>query len=275
MASQPDWVPAGVDVKRANVARVYNYLLGGTHNFLVDQDVARTMLAVEPAMREIMRANRAFLGRAIRCLTARGVRQFLDIGSGIPTQGHVHEIAQRSAPDSRVVYVDIDPVAVAHSQMILRGDDSAACVFGDLREPEAILDHETTRAMIDFDQPVGLILAAILHFIPDSSDPAGLVARLTEPMSAGSCVVISHATDESRRDTVAALEKVYNRNVSTNGYFRNREDIRELFGDLKMLDPGLVAVSDWRPDPPGPPPGSERVWGTLVGVARKPAGHDQ
>ncbi len=271
MTSEPDWIPPGVDTKRANIARVYDYLLGGTHNFLADQDVARAMLAVEPIMRRGARANRDFLGRAVRYLAASGVRQFLDIGSGIPTEGNVHELAQKAAPGSRVVYADSDPVAIAHSRMILHGNDHAAIVDGDLREPEKILADETTRRLIDFTQPVGLILAMVLHFIADTADPPGLVARLTAPMAPGSHVVISHITDDRKPDVAVALGKVYNRNVTAAGYFRSSADVRKLFGEhLELLDPGVVTLPYWRPDPPGPPDNADQLWGVLAGVARKP-----
>src|SRR2546429_949285 len=140
----------GVDVERANVARIYDYLLGGTHNFAVDRDHARALTAIDPAFRDIAKANRAFLGRAVRFLADAGIRQFLDIGSGVPTEGNVHEVA----PDSRVVYVDTDPVAIAHSRSILAGEDRATIIEADLREPEAILGHREARRLIDFDQPV-------------------------------------------------------------------------------------------------------------------------
>lgn len=269
MTSEPDWVPPDVDTKRANVARVYDYLLGGTHNFLADQDVGRAAIAVEPTAREHMRANRAFLGRAVRFLSAAGIRQFLDIGSGIPTEDNVHEIAQRAAAGSRVVYADFDEVAVAHSRMILRGNDDAAVIQGDLREPERILSDGTTRRLIDFAQPVGVILCLVLHFIPDAGDPAGIVTRLMGPMAPGSHVVVSHITDDGKPETASALEKVYNRNIPQTGYFRSGPDIRKIFGDLELLDPGLVTAPNWRPDPPGTPPGSEKIWGVLGAVARK------
>ena len=149
-ADEPGWVPPGVDTKRANVARVYDYWLGGRHNFLADQDVARAIAAVEPNVRVLVRANRAFLGRAVRFLAQSGIRQFLDIGSGIPTEGNVHEVAQQAAPGSRVVYADIDPVATAHSRALLAGNADASVINGDLREPEKILANEDTRRLTDF-----------------------------------------------------------------------------------------------------------------------------
>ena len=153
MAGDPDWVPPGVDTKRANVARVYDYWLGGSHNFLADQDVARAIAAVEPKMREIARANRQFLGRAVRYLARAGIRQFLDIGSGIPTEGNVHEVAQRADPAARVVYADVDQVAIAHSKAILAGNENATIVEADLREPEKILANDDVRRLIDLGQP--------------------------------------------------------------------------------------------------------------------------
>src|SRR5262249_2811461 len=153
MADQRSWIPPGVDTGRANVARVYDYLLGGSHNFLADQDVGRAIAAVEPNSRAIAQANRAFLGRAVRVLSQAGIDQFLDIGSGIPTQGNVHEVAQQASPGARVVYVDVDPVAIAHSKAILAGNQNAAIIEGDLREPEKVLAHEAARRLIDFTRP--------------------------------------------------------------------------------------------------------------------------
>ena len=199
-ADDPDWVPAGVDTRQANVARVYDYLLGGSHNFLADQDVARALAAVEPEIRAIAWANRRFVGRAVRFLSQAGIRQFLDIGSGIPTLGNVHEIAQAADAGARVVYVDVDPVAIAHSRTILACNAGATIIEADLREPDKILAHDQTRRLIDFTEPVGLLLAAVLHiplWRPDSpadvpSDPArylGLagVARKPCTRSSASC----------------------------------------------------------------------------------------
>ena len=155
MEGEPGWVPPGVDVRRANVARVYDYLLGGSHNFLADQDLGRSLAATDPSVRAIARANRDFLGRAVRFLTQAGIGQFLDIGSGIPTQGNVHEVAQQASPDSRVVYANVDPVAIAHSKALLAGNENTAIIDADLRQPEKILAHAATRRLIDFSQPAG------------------------------------------------------------------------------------------------------------------------
>src|SRR5579859_5118792 len=169
---QPDWVPPGVDTGKANIARVYDYWLGGSHNFRADQDAARALIAIEPNTRAIMRANRAFLGRAVRYLAGEaGIRQFLDIGSGIPTEQNVHQVAQAVAPGARVVYVDNDDVAVAHSRLMLEDNRDATIVHADLREPAKILADPETQLLIDFTRPVAVLLVAVLHFIPDASQP--------------------------------------------------------------------------------------------------------
>jgi hypothetical protein len=269
--SRPSWAPAGVDTRRANVARVYDYLLGGRHNFLADQDVGRALVAVEPNAREAARANRAFLGRAVRFLSQAGIRQFLDIGSGIPTQGNVHEAAQQADPGARVVYVDVDPVAIAHSKSILAGNENAAIIDADLRDPEKILAHPAARGLIDFGQPVGLLLVAVLHFIADDEEPGRLVATLRDALAPGSYLVVCHGTDESKPAVAQAAEKVYNRSVAGRAKLRSRAEIERFFDGFELVEPGVTYLSTWRPDSPADVPGDPgRHWG-LVGVGRKPA----
>jgi SAM-dependent methyltransferase len=270
MTSLPDWVPPEVDTKRANTARVYDYWLGGTHNFLADQDLARAIAAVEPNTRGGVRANRAFLGRAVRFMAAAGVTQFLDIGSGIPTEGNVHEIAQEACPGARVVYADIDPVAVAHSRAILAGNPDAAIIEADLLEPDRILAHETTRRLIDFGRPVGLLLAMVLPFVADTADPWRVVARLRDRLAPGSYLVIGHMTNESRPALAEAVETVYNRSVSTEVHVRSRAEILRFFDGFDLVDPGLVYIPLWRPDSPADVPADPRKFWGLVGVGRKP-----
>ena len=184
MTVEPGWVPPEIDTTKANIARVYDYWLGGSHNFLADQDVARAMIAVDPNIRAMMRANRAFLGRAVRYLVREaGIRQFLDIGSGIPTEQNVHEVAQAAASGSRVVYVDNDEVAVAHSRLMLEDNPDATVIQADLREPAKILADPETQLLIDFTQPVALLLLAVLHFVPDGADPAQILATLRDAVS--------------------------------------------------------------------------------------------
>ncbi len=269
--ARPSWAPAGVDPRRANVARVYDYLLGGSHNFLADQDVGRALVAVEPNAREAARANRAFLGRAVRFLSQAGIRQFLDIGSGIPTQGNVHEAAQQADPGARVVYVDVDPVAIAHSKTILAGNENAAVIDADLRDPEKILAHPAARGLIDFDQPVGLLLVAVLHFIADDEEPRRLVATLRDALAPGSYLVVCHGTDESKPAVAQAAEKVYNRSVAGRAKLRSRAEIERFFDGFELVEPGVTYLSTWRPDSPADVPADPgRHWG-LVGVGRKPA----
>jgi SAM-dependent methyltransferase len=270
-ADEPDWVPPEVDTKRANVARVYDYWLGGSHNFLADQDVARAIAAVEPDVRVFAQANRAFLGRAVRFLAESGIRQFLDIGSGIPTEGNVHEVAQQAAPGSRVVYADIDPVAIAHSRALLAGNQDAAIINGDLREPEKILASDETQRLIDFSQPAGLLLMCVLHFIADAEDPWRIVARLRDALAPGSYLVIGHGTDEGNPVVVQAAKKMYNRSVSTQMHVRSHAEILRFFDGFDLVDPGLVYVPLWRPDSPADVPSDPGKYWCLVGVGRKPA----
>jgi S-adenosyl methyltransferase len=273
MASEPGWVPPGVDTRRANPARVYDYWLGGGHNFLADQDVGRAMAAVEPGMRAIARANRAFLGRAVRFLGAAGISQFLDIGSGIPTEGNVHEVAQRADPAARVVYVDVDPVAIAHSKAILAGNDRAGVVEGDLRDPQAILASGTTRSLIDFSKPVGLLLMVVLHFIADADEPWRIVATLRDALAPGSYLVLGHATYEGGRPAAArATEQLYNASVATALHLRSRAEIAAFFDGFHLVDPGLVYAPHWRPDSPADVPTDPGQLGCFAGVARKDAG---
>ncbi len=268
--SESDWVPPGIDTKRANVARVYDYWLGGKHNFLADQDAGRAIAAIEPLMRDIARTNRAFLGRAVRFLTDRGIDQFLDIGSGIPTSGNVHEIAQAANRGANVAYVDVDPVAIAHSKAILASNEHAAIVDADVREPAKILAHDTVTRLIDFSRPAGLILMVVLHFISDAEDPWQIMAELRDALAPGSYLVLGHATTEGKKPTVAhATEVAYNRSVATQLHLRSTADVQRLFEGFEFVDPGLVYASRWRPDADSDAPTALADYGTLVGVAQK------
>jgi S-adenosyl methyltransferase len=269
-ADELDWVPLGIDIRRANVARVYDYLLGGNHNFLADQDVGRALAAVEPDVRAIAWANRRFLGRAVQFLTQAGIRQFLDIGSGIPTEGNVHEVAQRADPGARVVYADLDEVAIAHSRTILAGNENATIIEGDLRAPERILAHVDTRRLIDFSQPVALLLVSILHYIADADDPWKIMATLRDALAPGSYLVICHGTAEGGPVVVQAVGKVFNRSVAMQSHVRSREEILSLFGDFELVEPGLVHMPLWRPDSPADVPSDPARFWCLAGVARKP-----
>lgn len=264
------WVPPEVDIKRANIARVYDYLLGGSHNFLADQDIGRAIAAVEPNVRVIARANRDFLGRAVRFLAASGIDQFLDIGSGIPTQGNVHEVAQQANAAARVVYADIDPVAVAHSKAILAGNENAAIIDADVRDPEKLLEHPTVRGLIDFGRPVGLLLVALLHCLSDADDPWRIAAAFRDKLAPGSYLVLSHATNESNPGVAQSTEIIYRRSVPAEGRTRSRAEILRFFDDFDLIDPGLVYAPTWRPDPTTDVPEDPSKFWVLVGIAQKP-----
>ena len=268
MAEDLSWVPPGVDPGKASIARVYDYWLGGTHNFQADRDAARAILAIEPHGRAVIRANRDFLARAVRFLVDQGVRQFVDIGSGIPTQGNVHEVAQRAAPGARVVYADLDPVAVAHSRAILAGNPAARVIQGDVRDPGKILADQELRRLIDFGKPVGLLLVAVLHFLSDKEDPYRTVASYRDALAPGSYLVVSHGTDEGKPELAAAAAKMYNRNVSQ-ARLRSRAEVERFFDGFGLVEPGVVGLPEWRPDGPAEAAEVAKLW-VYGGVGRKP-----
>jgi SAM-dependent methyltransferase len=263
-----DWVPAGIDVSRPSAARVYDFFLGGAHNFAVDRVLAEQIAAMTPNIGETMRSNRAFLRRAVRVLVAEGVRQFLDIGSGIPTVGNVHEVAQDAAPDCKVIYVDMDPVAVAHSQALLAGNDRTGVLCADLREPDRILAGARELALLDFSQPVAVLLAGVLHFVPDSDDPARILARLRDAVAAGSYLLISHATADGQPSEVIEAQRLSSR-TATEIVLRPYDEVIRMFDGWTLIEPGLVFIPSWRPDPTeGIDKHPERV-GAYAGVALK------
>src|ERR1700733_7535909 len=223
-----------------------------------------------PAQRAHERAGQPGLPRAGRFLAANGIRQFLDIGSGIPTEGNVHEIAQRADPDARIVYADVDPVAVAHSRAILDGNQGAAVIEADLREPAEILRNATVRGMIEFAQPVGLLLVAVLHFLADADDPWRIVATLRDALAPGSYLAICHGTSEGTPVALRAAEKVYNRSVATSVHVRPRAGILRFFDGFDLVDPGLFYIPEWRGDSPQDMPKDPSTFWGLVGVGRKP-----
>jgi SAM-dependent methyltransferase len=269
-AGDSDWVPPGADTKRANPARVYDYLLGGTHNFLADQDAGRAILAVEPNTRPGARANRAFLGRAVRLLATEGIRQFLDIGSGIPAEGNMDEIAQQATLGAKVAYVDNDPVTVAHALAMLEGNADAGITEADLREPRQILADHDVRRHIDLARPAGLVLSMVLHFIGDDEDPWRIVETLRDALAPGSYLVLAHLTNESRPAVAQAAEAVYNRSFSTDIHTRSRADILRFFDGFDLVEPGLVYIAQWRPDSPASVPDDPSQFWVLAGVGRKP-----
>jgi hypothetical protein len=265
----PEWAPAGVDLTKPSAARMYDYYLGGAHNFAVDRELAGKALALVPDGQLIAQANRAFLHRAVRYLLSQGIRQFVDIGSGIPTAGNVHEIAQKADPEARVLYIDHDPIAVAHSELILRDNPGARVLEADLRRPQDILDAPILTELLDLSQPVAVLMVSVLHFVSDSDRPQETIARFHDLLSPGSYLVISHGTGEGRRSESAQVKKLY-ASTSTPLTYRSREQIAALFEGWDLIEPGVVWVPEWRPDWPddvGLDPASSTV---AAAVGQKP-----
>jgi hypothetical protein len=253
-----------IDTSRPHPARIYDYLLGGKDHYEVDREAGEEIAAAAPEARIAVRANRAFLQRAVRYVVGSGVRQILDIGTGLPTPPNVHETAQEVAPDVRVAYVDNDPIVNTHANALLSHSGATGVVLADLRDPGAILDHPEVRRVIDFDEPVALLLVAILHFLTDAEQPAQIVATLRDALPAGSFLVLSHVTgDFADRSEVKA---VYNRATAT-ANLRSHAEVERFFDGFELIEPGLIQVPFWRPD--SPPPARSAEIGFYGGVARK------
>ncbi|MCO6008243.1 SAM-dependent methyltransferase [Actinoallomurus purpureus] len=252
---------------RPTPARMYDYYLGGKDNFAVDRDAAEQVLASAPEVRVLARENRAFLGRTVRFLAAEaGIRQFVDVGTGLPTQGNVHEVAQAVAPGSRVVYVDNDPIVRAHAKALLPDDGTTAVVEADMRDPGPILDHPDTRRLIRFDEPVAVLFMSVLHFITDAEDPYGLVAAFRDVCAPGSHLALSHITPPERgADGAESAADVYKKRATSPAVLRSPKQIEAFFDGYEVVDPGLVNLPRWRPDDPGAARDAEAVW--MLGAA--------
>jgi hypothetical protein len=262
------WTPTQLEMETPSVARMYDYLLGGKDHLAVDRERADEAVVADPLFPMVVRENRAFLGRVVRFLAEEcGIDQFLDIGTGLPTQDNVHQIAQRYNPHAQVVYVDNDPVVLSHGRALLANNDKTTVITADLREPETILKHPDVQRLIDFDRPVALLLLAILHFVPDRQNPHAILDELRAALPSGSLLAITHGCPDLRPDVVHRLEEIYSRTASP-AKARTREDVQAFFGDFEMVEPGLEWVPWWRPDfQPGKD--AELVW-FLGGVGRKP-----
>ncbi len=267
--------PPGVDVRTPNIARVYDAFLGGKDNFAADREVVEFALQVTPDAAVGARANRSFLRRAVRYLVGEvGIDQLLDIGSGLPTQGNVHEVAQELNPAARTVYVDNDPVVHTHGQALLADARTTEVVTADLRDPASLLADATVQRFIDFGRPVGLLLLAILHHLNDDEDPAGIVAALRDAMPSGSHLAISTfrmpgPEHPVHRQKTAEMEVLFNEKLGT-GRWRDDHEILAWFGDWELLEPGLVPLPEWRPDLQGKVRRDATYYGFVGGVARKP-----
>ncbi|NUP52378.1 MAG: SAM-dependent methyltransferase [Catenulispora sp.] len=245
----PGWTPPEIDTTKAHPARIYDCLLGGKDHFDVDRQAAEVVVKALPGAREMVRENRAFLGRAVRHLAEAGISQFLDIGTGIPGPGNTGEVARSVNPEARVVYVDYDPVVAVHSRALLAGVDPAltAILVADVRDPASILQAPATRAVLDFDRPIAVLMVALLHFIKPEEDAHGIVATFRDALPPGSAVVISHGTDGGDPETSAEARKGWD-NATSQFTIRGRDDITALFDGFELTEPGVVNVPLWRPD---------------------------
>jgi hypothetical protein len=269
MTEAPD-APKSFDVNTPNMARVYDYWLGGKDNFAADREFAEKIIEFSsagngPTVVDDMRANRAFLGRAVTMAAEAGIRQFLDLGSGLPTRENVHEIALRTAPDSRVVYVDYDSVVCSHGQALLGRSPGVRIVQADIRRPKEILAHPEVESALDLTAPIAVLLCAVLSEIEDDDDPAGIVATFTAAMAPGSYLILSHLSTDSRPQDVAkgaALSKTSNAITTP----RSSAQILRFFDGLELLEPGLVNTPAWRPNRPI---GDVSRYSTLGGVGIK------
>jgi SAM-dependent methyltransferase len=270
-ADSPE-VPAGVDTTVAHAARVYDYLLGGTSNFEIDREVVKRSSAAYGGLENAqatVRANRAFLGRAVRHLVRQaGIRQFLDLGTGLPSVDHVHEVAQRESPDCRIVYVDNDPLVLTHAETLLQSTPEGATTYinGDLADIENILLRAAT--LLDLDEPVAVVLSAILHLIPDDDEPYRLVQTLIDAMAPGSYLLISHMASDIDIHRMSDLAEETDRLQSNVGYsfaLRSHDEVARFVAGLDLVPPGVVRVDEWNPD--STPHRATPVYGL---VARKP-----
>lgn len=242
--------PAGVDTTVPSVARMYDHYLGGKDNYEVDREAAATVIAASREsgtdIQVAARDNRAFLGRAVRALADSGIRQFLDVGAGLPTQENVHQVARRAAPDSRTVYVDNDPMVLVHARALLADDPQTTVLEGDVRDPASILDAPGL-AVLDLDEPVAVIFCAILQFVPDDGEAAAILAAFRERLAPGSHLVISHPFFGERPDEAFdEIGEVYTRSSSGSFTLRTRPSLDRFLAGAEPLDPGLVPVQSWR-----------------------------
>jgi S-adenosyl methyltransferase len=255
-----------IDTSVAHIARVYDYWLGGKDHFAADREVGDEVLEIHPETALSVRANRAFLARAVGYLTAQGIRQFLDIGTGLPTVDNTHEVAQAAAPASRVVYVDNDPIVLSHARALLTSGPEGATAYldADVRDVDTVLAR--ARELLDFGQPIGVLLIALLHMLGDEDDPWGLVARYMAAVPPGSYLVLSHLASDVQAETMAAMRRRINELMPQHVYMRTKDQVTAFFGGMPLVEPGVVLTHQWRPGTGAPGAGGV-LW---AGVARKP-----
>jgi hypothetical protein len=247
VTDQEDWIPAGADLSRPSAARIYDYLLGGAHNLAPDRAVAQRLEAIQPQVATVARRNRAFLRRVVRFMLDQGVRQFLDLGSGIPTVGNVHEVAQEVDPAAKVVYVDYEPVAVAHSLMLLKDNPNAQALEADATKTEAVLESAPVRELLDLREPVGLLAITLGHYLPPEADVLRVFATYRDALAPGSHLALTHLTNDFAllRDPQIAETM---RSTQDHIYPRSRDEVLALFDGFELVEPGLTTSGNWRPD---------------------------
>ncbi|GLZ34590.1 hypothetical protein Lesp02_67770 [Lentzea sp. NBRC 105346] len=266
MVDQVSWVPEGVNVDVPSSARIYDYLLGGGHNFDADRRTAEELIKVLP-VRDMARRNRSYLRRVVLELSKLGMTQFLDLGSGIPTVGNVHEVAHEANPDARVVYVDFEPVAITHAELMLENEPNVTAVLGDLREPEKVL--QLAEAQIDFSQPVALLIVGVLQFIPDADDPWKIIQRYADRLASGSHVALSHFTADSMPAAMAAGKEIFAKTAEPITP-RTKDQVRDMLAGLEIIEPGIVFTPEWRPETPEDIGEDPRKANLYAAVGRKP-----
>src|SRR5581483_2559610 len=269
---RPAWAPGDVAIDQPSVARIWDWFLGGSHNFAIDREVARKTLELMPEGPQMARLSRAFLRRAVEHCVRAGITQFIDLGSGIPTVGNVHEVAKRATPDARVAYVDIDPVAVAHTRQILAGDKQTTAIQADLRDTARVLASPELRGLLDFDKPIALLMVMVLHFVPDADDPRGILAAYRGALAPGSALVIAHGSRDTEGMPTSHLQtarKMYEREVGSVS-LRTRDEVQALFEGFELFEPGVVWVPEWHPEPDEPSAGAAAAAVTAAADAASP-----
>lgn len=262
-AAEAARVPEGADPNRPNAARVYNYLLGGKDNYEVDQLLAHQMLAVAPDTRTTAWFSRRFLLHAVEMAARAGVRQFIDIGAGIPISPNVHEVAQAIEPDARVVAVDYDPVVHVHANALLVSSPGVTSMLGDIRQPDLIIERLRSEQLIDFDRPVAILIVGVLHYVMDDEDPAGIIARLRDELAPGSYLAFTHGSDDTHKDFIERSSDS-TAGSSSQPRYRTEEEVTRLLDGFETLGPGVVPVQDWLDEDL---PGTNLV--LLGGIGRK------
>ena len=267
-AGQGGTAPTVIDTSTAHIARVYDYFLGGKDNFPADREAAARILKGNPGMRDTCREQREFLRRAVRFLTRAGIRQFIDIGTGLPTQENTHEVAQAIAPEARVAYIDNDPIVLAHARVLMADHNHGRTVFihADARDPKALLAEPVLRDVIDFSRPVAVLMIGILHFMEDRDRPGDLIRTLLDAVPSGSYLAASHGTPDFAPRIGDAVQAAYQAS-SMPCRVRTAAEVHELLAGVELVDPGLVLLAEWRPDGPVP---ADRQQITYAAVGRKP-----